>query len=63
LQAGFYFKLFGFQFNGVSEGKYLVGMGLKEMGFCDDNEDVSSLALTVTSALLQNYNVSIMIFH
>lgn len=46
------------QFNGESEGKYTKGLGLQQMGFCDDNEDVNSIALTATAQLLERYNVS-----
>ncbi|KAI6190065.1 hypothetical protein M3Y97_00076400 [Aphelenchoides bicaudatus] len=45
------------KFNNQDEKKYLNALGLKEMAFCDDNEDVCTLALTVTSALLKNYNI------
>ncbi|CAG8555472.1 1967_t:CDS:2 [Paraglomus occultum] len=34
------------QFNGVSAGRYTVGLGTKKMGYCDDREDVNSIALT-----------------
>lgn len=45
------------EYDGVSSGKYTAGLGLTEMAFCKDNEDICSLALTVTSALLKNYQV------
>ncbi|ETN84532.1 putative hydroxymethylglutaryl-CoA synthase [Necator americanus] len=44
------------KFDGCS-GKYAVGLGQEEMGFCADNEDVVSLSLTVTDALLRNYDI------
>lgn len=39
-------------FDGASAGKYTIGLGQKEMGFCSDREDVASLCLTVVSRLL-----------
>ncbi|KAG7268297.1 hypothetical protein CRUP_023092 [Coryphaenoides rupestris] len=34
-------------FDGVSAGKYTVGLGQARMGFCSDREDINSLCLTV----------------
>ncbi|SPO04319.1 probable hydroxymethylglutaryl-CoA synthase [Cephalotrichum gorgonifer] len=42
---------------GVSAGKYTIGLGLKQMNFCTDREDVCSLALTAVSSLLKKYNI------
>ncbi|KAF5134683.1 Hydroxymethylglutaryl-CoA synthase [Metarhizium anisopliae] len=42
------------KFDGVSAGKYTIGLGQTKMSFCDDREDIYSLALTVTSNLLKN---------
>merc|ERR1719330_1146875 len=39
--------------DGVSSGKYTVGLGQTRMGFCSDREDVNSLCLTVVSRLLE----------
>ncbi|TDZ24534.1 Hydroxymethylglutaryl-CoA synthase [Colletotrichum sidae] len=44
-------------FDGVSSGKYTIGLGQTKMAFCDDREDIYSFALTVTSNLLKKYNV------
>ncbi|KAF6800213.1 hydroxymethylglutaryl- synthase [Colletotrichum musicola] len=44
-------------FDGVSAGKYTIGLGQTKMAFCDDREDIYSFALTVTSNLLKKYNV------
>jgi hydroxymethylglutaryl-CoA synthase len=41
------------QFDGVSAGKYTVGLGQTKMGFCSDREDVNSLCLTVVQRLLE----------
>ncbi|KAI1265308.1 hydroxymethylglutaryl-coenzyme A synthase C terminal-domain-containing protein [Xylariaceae sp. FL1019] len=45
------------KFDGVSAGKYTVGLGQTKMAFCDDREDIYSFALTATSKLLKNYNI------
>ncbi|XP_055689794.1 hydroxymethylglutaryl-CoA synthase 1 [Lutzomyia longipalpis] len=44
-------------FDGVSAGKYTVGLGQKKMGFCTDREDINSMCLTVTSSLLEKYKI------
>ena len=46
------------QFNGVGEGKYTIGLGQKQMGFCTDREDINSICLTVTKSLLEKYSIS-----
>lgn len=45
------------QFDGVSAGKYTVGLGQDRMGFCTDREDINSLCLTVVSNLMKRYDV------
>lgn len=45
------------EYDGVSSGKYTAGLGLTEMAFCKDNEDICSISLTVTAALLENYKI------
>ncbi|VDM63718.1 unnamed protein product [Angiostrongylus costaricensis] len=45
------------KFDGCSAGKYTIGLGQEQMGFCADNEDIVSIALTVTDALLRNYSI------
>ena len=42
----------------ASKGKYTIGLGQKQMGFCHDNEDVCSLCLTAVSDLMERYEVS-----
>ena len=37
-------------FDGVSKGKYTIGLGQKYMAFTDDKEDINSVALTGTSS-------------
>ncbi|KAF4122129.1 hydroxymethylglutaryl-CoA synthase, partial [Geosmithia morbida] len=34
------------KFDGVSQGKYTIGLGQTKMAFCDDREDIYSFALT-----------------
>ncbi|KAF2225534.1 hydroxymethylglutaryl-coenzyme A synthase C terminal-domain-containing protein [Elsinoe ampelina] len=45
------------KFDGVSQGKYTIGLGQTRMSFCDDREDIYSLALTTVSSLLKKYNI------
>ncbi|KAG5969840.1 ATP-dependent 5'-3' DNA helicase hcs1 [Claviceps cyperi] len=45
------------KFDGVAAGKYTIGLGQTKMSFCDDREDIYSLALTVTSNLLKKNNI------
>jgi len=43
--------------NGVSSGKYTVGLGQEAMAFTGDHEDVNSISLTVVQALLEKYAI------
>ena len=45
-------------YDGVSSGKYTVGLGLNNMGFCSDREDINSLCLTVVHRLMERNNLS-----
>ncbi|KAE8150128.1 hydroxymethylglutaryl-coenzyme A synthase C terminal-domain-containing protein [Aspergillus avenaceus] len=45
------------KFDGVSAGKYTIGLGQTKMSFCDDREDIYSVALTTLSSLLKKYNI------
>jgi len=45
-------------FDGVSSGKYTVGLGQTKMGFCSDREDVNSLCLTVVQRLMEKSGTS-----
>ncbi|KAK3333851.1 hydroxymethylglutaryl-coenzyme A synthase C terminal-domain-containing protein [Cercophora scortea] len=45
------------KFDGVSAGKYTIGLGQTKMSFCDDREDIYSFSLTVVSKLLEKYNI------
>ena len=45
------------KFDGVQGGKYTIGLGQKKMSFCDDREDIYSIALTAVSSLLRKYDI------
>ncbi|KYG40731.1 hypothetical protein M433DRAFT_77374 [Acidomyces richmondensis BFW] len=45
------------KFDGVSQGKYTIGLGQTKMSFCDDREDIYSLALTTVSSLFKKYEI------
>lgn len=45
------------KFDGVSTGKYTIGLGQTKMSFCDDREDIYSFALTTLSSLLRKYSI------
>ena len=45
-------------FDGVSTGKYTIGLGQSKMGFCSDREDINSLCLTVVQTLMEKTNIS-----
>ncbi|KAM0935776.1 putative hydroxymethylglutaryl-CoA synthase [Dioscorea sansibarensis] len=44
-------------FDGVSKGKYTLGLGQDCMAFCTELEDVISMSLTVVTSLLEKYNI------
>jgi hydroxymethylglutaryl-CoA synthase len=44
-------------FDGVSKGKYTIGLGQHYMACCDDREDINSFALNAVSRLLENFNI------
>lgn len=45
------------QFDGVSSGKYTIGLGQTNMSFVNDREDIYSMSLTVCANLLKNYKI------
>ncbi|KAH7048408.1 hydroxymethylglutaryl-coenzyme A synthase C terminal-domain-containing protein [Macrophomina phaseolina] len=45
------------KYDGVAQGKYTIGLGQTRMSFCDDREDIYSLALTAVSSLLKKYDI------
>jgi len=44
-------------FDGVSSGKYTIGLGQAKMGFCTDREDINSLCLTAVRNLMEKQNI------
>ena len=45
-------------FDGVGSGKYTIGLGQTNMGFCGDVEDINSLCLTAVSELVAKTGVA-----
>lgn len=45
------------EFDGVSAGKYVVGLGQSKMGFCNDREDINSLCLTACRKLIDRNHI------
>eukprot|EP00123_Amoebidium_parasiticum_P000614 comp11463_c0_seq1/m.5898 comp11463_c0_seq1/g.5898 ORF comp11463_c0_seq1/g.5898 comp11463_c0_seq1/m.5898 type:complete len:447 (-) comp11463_c0_seq1:657-1997(-) len=45
-------------FDGVSAGKYTIGLGQTNMAFCLDREDINSICMTVVDSLMTKYNIS-----
>lgn len=45
------------KFDGVASGKYTIGLGQTRMSFCDDREDIYSIALTTLSSLFKKYSI------
>lgn len=45
------------KYDGVSTGKYTIGLGQTNMGFVNDREDIYSMALTACSRLIKNYSI------
>lgn len=43
--------------DGVSEGKYRIGLGQERMAFMGDREDVNSIAMSAVHNLLSKYNI------
>ncbi|KQK23961.1 hydroxymethylglutaryl-CoA synthase isoform X1 [Brachypodium distachyon] len=43
--------------DGVSKGKYTIGLGQDSMAFCTEVEDVISMSLTAVKSLLENYKI------
>ncbi|KAF4569571.1 hypothetical protein EYR40_008551 [Pleurotus pulmonarius] len=45
------------KFNGVSKGKYTIGLGQEYMALTDDREDINSFALNAVTGLLEKYSI------
>ncbi|KAI9506011.1 3-hydroxy-3-methylglutaryl coenzyme A synthase [Coemansia spiralis] len=46
------------QHDGVSAGKYTIGLGQSRMSFCDDREDISSMCMTVVQGFMEKHGIS-----
>ncbi|KAF8595309.1 hydroxymethylglutaryl-CoA synthase [Ceratobasidium sp. AG-I] len=44
-------------YDGVSSGKYTVGLGQEYMAYTDDREDINSFALSTVASLLEKYEI------
>ncbi|KAF7364271.1 3-hydroxy-3-methylglutaryl coenzyme A synthase [Mycena sanguinolenta] len=44
-------------YDGVSKGKYTIGLGQEYMAWTDDREDINSFALNAVSGLLEKYSI------
>ncbi|KAJ7693764.1 hydroxymethylglutaryl-coenzyme A synthase N terminal-domain-containing protein [Mycena olivaceomarginata] len=45
------------EYDGVSKGKYTIGLGQEYMAWPDDREDINSFALNAVSGLLEKYRI------
>lgn len=45
--------------DGVSAGKYTIGLGQKKMAFCSDREDINSICLTVLQRLIEKNKINL----
>jgi hydroxymethylglutaryl-CoA synthase len=46
------------EYDGVSKGKYTIGLGQTKMAFASDREDVNTIAMTVVRQLMDNYQIA-----
>src|SRR5690606_20439833 len=44
-------------YDGVSSGKYSIGLGQKNMAVCDNAEDIVSMCMTAVENLLEKYGI------
>ncbi|KAL8747226.1 MAG: hypothetical protein Q9184_007631, partial [Pyrenodesmia sp. 2 TL-2023] len=47
------------KYDGVGAGKYTIGLGQTRMSFCDDREDINSIALTTLTSLVRKYAIDL----
>lgn len=47
------------KFDGVSDGKYTIGLGQDNMGIVSDREDVNSIALTALDKLIKSFSIDL----
>lgn len=46
------------KYDGVSAGRYTIGLGQTHMGFCSDLEDINSLSMTAVQGLIEKAGLS-----
>jgi hydroxymethylglutaryl-CoA synthase len=46
------------KYDGVGEGKYTVGLGQNNMAFCDEREDINSIAASAVQGLLEKFRIN-----
>eukprot|EP00043_Microstomoeca_roanoka_P000624 m.28255 g.28255 ORF g.28255 m.28255 type:complete len:506 (+) comp10422_c0_seq2:337-1854(+) len=46
------------QYDGVSEGKYTIGLGQSNMAVCSNSEDINSVCMTAVANLMEKYNIA-----
>lgn len=46
------------KYDGVSKGKYTIGLGQSRMAFGSDREDINTIAMTVVHQLMDNYQIA-----
>ncbi|XP_049876946.1 hydroxymethylglutaryl-CoA synthase 1 [Pectinophora gossypiella] len=47
------------EYDEVAAGKYTIGLGQSNMGFCSDREDINSLCMTALHRLLKRNNIDL----
>ena len=45
------------KYDGVSSGRYTIGLGQTRMGFCSDLEDINSLSMTAVQGLVEKAGI------
>lgn len=45
------------KYDGVSAGKYTIGLGQQRMAFASDREDINSVCMTAVQSLMEKYDV------
>ncbi|XKL68537.1 hypothetical protein PGB90_004028 [Kerria lacca] len=45
------------KYDGIDAGKYTIGLGQKQMGFCSELEDINSLCLTAFNRLVDRFSL------
>ena len=45
------------KYDGVSAGKYTIGLGQERMAFASDREDINSVCMTAVQSLMEKYEI------